>query len=327
MNTKSWGKTSGSTPGEMAEALGDAAEIIAKSIEATAGPLAELIEARANEIARSVEGRATPLAEVVGATVEQLAKSVESRAVPAARAVGAKADALTDDLEERLERARQDVTAGVKKFKFGQRKGIILGLAVGLFAAVWLIRKVDREAAAARLRAAGSRAGDVAQGLTDKASALAGQAGERMGHVAQNVGTRAGELVQQVRGQGADIVEEAKLRLSGGAGTVEDAEIGSGLDEATRAAISEVVEEVEQVQEEAQEQARELGLSNGMKVVAFDGTDIGRVQEVREAVFVLDRPKGSDLLVPLTEVARIEGTVAYLRIDIGQVIKMGWEAA
>jgi hypothetical protein len=329
-------RTNGIKPGELAEAFGGAAGAVAKAIEETAGPLAELIETRAGMLAKSVEGRATPLAEAVGTTMEALAKTVETRAVPLAEAVGGKMDVLADDLGTKLEQARKGVAASAKDFRFGRREGLILGATVGVFAAVWLIRKMDREAAAARLRAAGTRVGEATQTVTARAGALAGQAGERAGQVVQSVSVRAADAVQRVRGQGEQGVEEARLRLSEGTGTSGDngadgankrEDFAAGLDKETRAAIEEAVGEVEQVEAEAREQARELGLSNGMKVVAFDGTDIGRVQEVREDVFVLDRPKGSDLLVPLTEVARIEGTVAYLRIDVGQVTKMGWEKA
>lgn len=347
MNAQTLLRSNGAKAGELVETVSAAAGSVAKAIEGTAGPLAELIEAKAGTLAKSVEVRATPLAEAVGSTVEALAKSVEERAGPLAEAFGEKVDVLAEDLEEQLEQARKDIAAGVQNFKFGQREALFLGLAVGVLAAAWLVRRIDRQAAAARLRAAGarfgevrqdltSRAGEATQGLAGKAATFAEQAGDRVGQVVQDVGTRAGEAVQSVRGQEDQAVEDAKQRLSGvaaGAGGVmsdqaqKAEEIGSGLDEATREAIDEVVENAEQIRQEVQDQVQELGLSNGMKVVAFDGTDIGRVQEIREGVFVLDRPKGNDLLVPLSEVARIEGTVAYLRIDVGQVMKQGWEEA
>jgi hypothetical protein len=347
MNAETLLRTNGAKAGELAETLGGAVEAVAKAIEGTAAPLAEMIEAKAETLAKGVEVRAVPLAEAVGMTVEALAKSVEERGVPLAEAVGGKVEVLADDLEEKLEQARKDVVKGVKEFKFGQREALVLGIGLGVFAAVWIVRKIDRQAAAARLRAAGSRVGDATQGLTSrvgqatqdlsgKASTLAGQAGDRMGQVVQSAGARANDVMQQVRGQDASSIDEAKQRLSSGAAAAEQAasstpangqDAGSGLDKDTRAAIAEAVDGVEQAQEATLEQARELGLSDGMKVVGFDGTDIGRVQEVREDVFVLDRPKGSDLLVPLTEVARIEGTVAYLRIDADRLVKMGWENA
>lgn len=304
----------GGAAGGLVEAVGEAAATVAKAIGETAAPLAGMIETGA----------------------ETLAAKMESAVDPVAKSAGGKVDAFSEDLEVKLKKARKDLAANAKGFRFGQREGLILGIALGVFATVWLIRKIDRQAAASRLQAAGSRVGEATQGLTSKAGTLAGQAGDRVGQVVQGIGTRTGDVVQQIRDQASQTVEGAKQRFSDSSGPMQEVTISqalepestaSGLDSETRAAIAEVADEVEQVQEEAEEQARELGLSEGMKVVAFDGTDIGRVQEVREDVFVLNRPKGSDLLVPLTEVARIEGTVAYLRIEAGRVVKMGWENA
>jgi hypothetical protein len=327
MDAQSFLRINGARAGELVEALGGAAGNMAKAIEATVGPLAEMIEGKATTLAKGVEERAAPLA-----------KSVEQRAAPLAEAVETTVETVAEDLEGKLESAAKGVVAGVKNFKFGTREGLILGAAVGIFAAIWLIRKIDREEAAERLRTAGARVSEKAQdltskasALTDKASAVRGAANERVGHV-----------MAQIRGQTNGTVEDAKLRLSDPTSPVREVEIkpsskeepaaqeapiATGLDEETQAAINDAAEEVERVEAEVREEASKLGLSNGMKIVAFDGTDIGRVQEVREEVFVLDRPKGPDLLVPLTEVARIEGTVAYLRIDVGQVPKMGWENA
>ncbi len=397
MDARSMLKDNGAKASELVVAVGDAlsgaAGAVAKAIEAAAGPIAEMIEEKTEALTRTVEERATPLAGAlaeragaVGTTVDALARTVEEKAVPlagvvtkSAGAVAKSAGALSEDLEEKFEKAREDVTKSVKGFKFGTREGVILGMVLGIFAAVWFIRRMDRQAARERLRAAsarmgertqalGGRVGEATQGLTsrvgpaaqdltsrvsevthtltDKAGSLASQAGEKVGQVAQNVSSRAGEVLQQVRGQADQEVEDAKLRLSDptspvrevvisesprreetGVAELREALADSDLDKETQAAISEAAKEVQRVQDEALEQARNLGLSNGMKVVAFDGTDIGRVQEVREDMFVLDRPRGADLLVPLTEVARIEGTVAYLRIEVGQVAKMGWEKA
>ncbi|MGE5601970.1 MAG: DUF2171 domain-containing protein [Nitrososphaerales archaeon] len=340
-------RTNSAKAGELVEAAGEAAGGLVQAVGEAAGELVGVVGEAAAIVAKAIEETAGPLAEMIESKAENLAKSMEERAAPVAESVGGKVEALSEDLEEKLGQARKDVAASVKSFRFGRREGLILGVALGVFATVWLIRRIDRQAAAARLRAAGTRAGEITQGvtsrvgeatqgLTDKAGTLAGQAGERVGQVVQTVGTRAGDVVQQIRGQADEEIEGAKQRLSEGSAPIgevtiglppKDETIGSGLDEATQAAIAEAASEVEQVQEETAEQARELGLSNGMKVVAFDGTDIGRVQEVREDVFVLNRPKGSDLLVPLSEVARIEGTVAYLRIEADRVVKMGWQSA
>lgn len=169
-----------------------------------------------------------------------------------------------------------------------------------------------------------------------------------MGQVVQTVGARAGEMLQQVRGGQADeadpthqAFEDVKKRLSDATAHAREVVISdsreakepvavlaeSGLNQETQEAINNAIQEAQRAHDETLVAARNLGLSNGMKVVAFDGAEIGRVQEVREDVFVLNRPRGADLLVPLTEIARIEGTVAHLRIEIGQVAKIGWETA
>jgi hypothetical protein len=68
-------------------------------------------------------------------------------------------------------------------------------------------------------------------------------------------------------------------------------------------------------------------IANGMKVEGFDSVDIGRVQSVEEGFFVLDRPKGPDLRVPVDVVARVKDTIVTLRIPANQVVKQGWEQA
>jgi hypothetical protein len=321
MNAQTVLRSNGAKAGVLLESLGDTAQAFAKTIEAAAVPVVAVVGDTASAFAKSVEEHAGPLA-----------KSLEESAGLLAEAVETTVESLAVNIEKKTERARDDVMTSMKNFKVGTREGLILGAAVGILAAVWLIRKIDREAAAEKLRAAGTRVGETTQGLADKAGTLTDKAAA----VTSLAGERVGQALHQIRGQSNGTIAEAKLRLSDATSPAREIEIRhapegdaatSDFDKDTQAAIDEAVEQVERVQEEALEEARALGLSNGMKVVAFDGTDIGRVQEVREVVFVLDRPKGPDLLVPLTEVARIEGTVAYLRIDVGQVSKMGWEKA
>lgn len=67
-------------------------------------------------------------------------------------------------------------------------------------------------------------------------------------------------------------------------------------------------------------------LSEGMKVVDFEGVDIGRVKVVEDDTFILSRPKGDDLRVPKDAGLRVEGTLLYLRTDANQVHRQGWEA-
>lgn len=330
MNAQTVLKANGAKASDLLESLGDTAGALAKTIEVTAVPLVAIVGDTASAFAKSVEERAVPMAKNLEESVSMLAE-----------AVGTTVEALAEDLEQKSEQAVDDVMATVKSFKFGTREAIIVGAAVGVVAAVWLIRRIDRKAAAERLRAAGTRVGQTAQDLTGRVGGatqgLADRAGaltEKAGAVTGLASERVGQVVQQVRSQTNGTVEGAKLRLSDPTSPAREIEVNQApktetpandFDKETQAAIDDAVQEVERVEQEQREEARELGLSNGMKVVAFDGTDIGRVQEVREDAFVLDRPKGSDLLVPLTELARIEGTVAYLRIDVGQVTKMGWE--
>ena len=343
MNAQTVLRTNGAKANDLLESLGDTAGALAKTIEVTAVPLVAIVGDTASAFAKSVEERAAPFAKNLEESMGMLAEAVESTV-----------EALAEGFEQKSEQAREEVAASVKSFRFGRREGLILGAAVGMIAAVWLIRRMDRKAAAEKLRAAGARVSETTQALSGRVGEatqeLTGRVGEATHGLADKAGTlsdkagaltglaseRVGQVVQQVRGQSNGTVEGTKLRISEATSPVQEIEIdqapqgqaaGSDPDKDTQAAINEAVEEVERAQEETLEEARNLGLSNGMKVVAFDGTNIGRVQEVREDVFVLDRPKGSDLLVPLTELARIEGTVAYLRVEADRVSKMGWEKA
>lgn len=311
------------------EALEEKAEAVVKAIEASAGPMAEMLEGRATALAKSIGETAGPLAEALGAKAEEIAELIE----------------------EKVEQAAEEVKRSLpKEIKFGAREALFLGLGLGLVGVVWVSRRIDREVAKQRLRTAGSRVGETtrvigsrvgetAQGLGGRVGELAGPAGERLSQVVSTVKERASEVVQQVREQSehsADVAVEhfsdvsERAREAASRLTVSSDEPGAGLSSETRAAIDDVVTEAEQVVEQATEQATEqagaVKVSNGMKVVDLDGVDIGRVQEVREDVFVLNRPKGSDLLVPLDEVARIEGTIVYLRVEADRVMKMGWRS-
>lgn len=307
--------------------------------------------ARAVDVVKAVETTAGAIAGTLEKKSDQLATAFENKAGPVAQAVEVKAEILGEALEEKLERVRRDALEGLKGFKFGQREAILLGIVVGVLAVAAISRRIDRQAAAERLRAAGSRVGGTAQELGSRVGVataeLTSKAGELAGQVKEEVSTRAGVIVEQLRpsnGHGPALDAEVEAT---------DAEKGDDLElDAARQRLSaEALDQPESDSEPAREnaaanpdaeagtetpvaaapaqaaEAAEAKVSNGMKVVAFDGTDIGRVQETREDVFVLDRPKGADLLVPLDQVARIEGTVVYLRIEMGQLTKMGWEKA
>jgi hypothetical protein len=285
---------------------------VAKAVEATAGALAEALEKKS---------------ELLADALEKQADAIGSKTAPIAKAVEVKADALG----ETLEKARDEAMASLKGFKLGQREAILLGVAVGALAVAVVVRRMDRRAAAERLRAAGTRAGESAQKIGAKVSpavaALGSKAGELAGQVKEQLRPSNGRHGDE--GQAPEYslptpsvegaLDEARQRLSAEANAAaSDAGAVNPEAAAGEAATSEV----------GQPAAKgEIKVSDGMKVVAFDGTDIGRVQEVREEVFVLDRPRGADLLVPMDQVARIEGTVVYLRVETGQVSKMGWEKA
>lgn len=353
---------------EVARAVETTAGALADALEKKSGALAEVFEKKTGVLSEVLEKKTGMLSEALEKQGDALAGVIGSKAAPIAKAVEKQADLLGGAVEEKLERARQDALESLKGFKFGQREAILLGFAAGALAVVVIIRRMDRRAAAQRLRAAGSRAGESAQKLGAKVSesaqelgakvspavaTLTSKAGELAGQVKDEVATRAGELAGQLRpsngrhGEGdaqpteymlptpgeetrSQDLDEARQRLS--AELDKPTQAAEALNTEAPAATSEGADETATAapQEAAETQPQsggqgEIKISNGMKVVAFDGTDIGRVQEVREEVFVLDRPRGADLLVPLDQIARIEGTVVYLRIEVGQVTKMGWE--
>ncbi len=67
-------------------------------------------------------------------------------------------------------------------------------------------------------------------------------------------------------------------------------------------------------------------VGKGMKVIGSDGVNIGRVKAARDNEFVLDRPKGTDLYVPLESVWKVEnGSVVVLRIAADQIYHQPWE--
>ncbi len=342
---------------------------VARTVEATAGALAEALEKKTGLIAEVLEKKGGLISEVIEKQGDALAGALGSKAAPIAKAVEVKADALSEVLEEKLGQARKDAMESLKGFKFGQREALLLGVAVGALAVVVIVRRMDRKAAAERLRMAGARAGESAQKIGARMSetaqelgtrvspavaTLTSKAGEIAGQVKEEVSTRAGGLAGQLKPSNGRHGEEAPTEYTLPTPPATEEARTQDLDEArqrlsaesgdaTRAAEAALPEppaaeaETAPTEASASEEAPagerdqagqgEIKVSNGMKVVAFDGTDIGRVQEVREEVFVLDRPRGADLLVPMDQVARIEGTVVYLRIEVGQVTKMGWEKA
>jgi hypothetical protein len=327
-------------------------QVLLKENAAKADEVARAVKATASALAETLEKKTGLVAEVIERQSDALVGAVGAKAGPLAKAVEVKADVLGEALEEKLELARKEALTTLKEFKFGQREALLLGVAVGVVAVVVISRRIDKQRAAERLRAAGSRAGESVRQIGAKVSESAqdlgakvspavanvtSKAGELAGQVKQEVTTRAGELAGQSRPNNgrheeSELSEYALPNLPAA-----EASQAHDLDDARQRLAAEA-DQLPAREEAIDPQALgegeplaaasgELKVSNGMKVVAFDGTDIGRVQEVREEVFVLDRPRGADLLVPTDQVARIEGTVVYLRVDLGQVTKMGWEKA
>lgn len=61
-----------------------------------------------------------------------------------------------------------------------------------------------------------------------------------------------------------------------------------------------------------------------MDVIGSDGNDIGRVKEVREHDFLVDRPLQRDLYIPYSAIQSIHGERIMLNVPAGQVDAMGW---
>ena len=324
------------------------AQIMLKENAARAADVAKAAGLTAGALAETLERKSELLAGALDKQSEVVVAALGSKAGPIAKAVEVKADALGEALEVTLEKARQDAERTLKEFKFGRREGLILGVALGVIAVVAISRRIDRRAAAERLRAAGTRVAESAQQLGSKVSpavaTLGEKAGELAGQVKESVSTRANDLAGQLRpsnGHGGENGNGHEPGYSVSTHTPTEEGAGENLDEARQrlsaeepqqaapAAAADTGAEDQPAGNDAvvEKEAGELSVSDGMKVVAFDGTDIGRVQETREDVFVLDRPRGADLLVPKDQVARIEGTVIYLRVEADRVTKMGWEKA
>jgi hypothetical protein len=67
-------------------------------------------------------------------------------------------------------------------------------------------------------------------------------------------------------------------------------------------------------------------LSHGMAVVGIDGDEIGRVKEVGQNEFLLDRPMGRDLYVPMRYVQNTLNDRVVLTIPGSQIDKTDWRS-
>ncbi len=62
----------------------------------------------------------------------------------------------------------------------------------------------------------------------------------------------------------------------------------------------------------------------GMDVVGSDADNVGRVKEVRDTDFLVDRTMQRDVYIPFSAVRNVTGDRIALNIPAGQVDNMGW---
>ncbi len=232
--------------------------------------------------------------EVVGKTAQTLGARVSETAPELVSRVGQTVGQTAQVVGERLEQARERLST-----------------------------KLD-EAAVAKSEI-DAQVSDLAQQASSVAEEAGSQAREQVDRIVEQIESGAGNAAAQVE----EVAEEASMRLGASESLGHEARRREpGAEQAVDVAelIASVVPGIETEGEAAAASAETWTLSSGMKVVAFDGTDIGRVKDVREDGFVLSRPRGADLLAPLDSVYKVEDTLVYLRIKANQVARQGWES-
>jgi HSP20 family protein len=63
----------------------------------------------------------------------------------------------------------------------------------------------------------------------------------------------------------------------------------------------------------------------GMQVAGSDGEEIGRVKEVRNSDFLLDRRMHRDVYVPFDAIDRVDGERVTLTVSASRIDQMGWQ--
>jgi len=236
--------------------------------------------------------------EVVGKTAQTLGARVSETAPELVSRVGQTVGQTAQVVGERLEHARERLST-----------------------------KLD-EAAASKAEI-DAQVSDLAQQASSVAQEAGSQARDQVDRIVEQIETGAGHAAAQVEAVAEDAAEEVSTRLGASESLGHEARRREpGAEQAVDVAelIASVVPGIETEGEAAAASADTWTLSSGMKVVAFDGTDIGRVKDVREDGFVLSRPRGSDLLAPPDSVYKVEDTLVYLRIKANQVARQGWES-
>jgi ElaB/YqjD/DUF883 family membrane-anchored ribosome-binding protein len=256
------------------------------------GKTAQNLGTRVSETAPEIVSRVGQTAQNLGARVSETAPEIVSRV---GQTVGQTAQAVG----ERVEQVRERLGA-----------------------------KVD-EAAVAKSEI-DAQVSDLAQQAGSVAAEASSQARQQVDRIVDQIETGAGDAVEKVE----EVAEDASVRLGASESLGHEArrqEPGAEQAVDVEDMIADIVPGIEGAGEQGlvstDAPVTEVPpVSSGMKVVAFDGVDIGRIKDVREDGFVLSRPRGSDLLAPLDSVYKVEDTLVYLRIKANQVARQGWES-
>lgn len=276
-------------------ALEHTAHVAGERLEQTreaVGQKAQTLGARVSETAPEIVSRVGQTAQNLGTRVSETAPEIVNRV---GQTVGQTAQAVG----ERVEQVRERLGA-----------------------------KVD-EAAVAKSEI-DAQVSDLAQQASSVAAEAGSQAREQVDRIVEQIESGAGDAVEKVE----EVAEDASVRLGASESLGHEARrLEPGAEQAVDVAdmIADIVPGIESAGEQglvsADVPVTEVpSVSEGMKVVAFDGVDIGRIKDVREDGFVLSRPRGSDLLAPLDSVYKVEDTLVYLRIKANQVARQGWES-
>jgi len=64
--------------------------------------------------------------------------------------------------------------------------------------------------------------------------------------------------------------------------------------------------------------------ASGMVVLSSEGKEVGKVKEIREHDFLLDRAVAPDIYLPYTTADNVEGEAIALNISVAQVDDLGF---
>jgi ElaB/YqjD/DUF883 family membrane-anchored ribosome-binding protein len=284
------------------------------------GQKAQNLGARVSETAPEIVSRVGQTAQNLGARVSETAPEIVNRV---SQTVGQTAQAVGERVEQVRERlsTKADEAAAAKSEIDAQVSDLAQqASSVAAEAGSQAREQVDRI-----VEQIESGAGD----QVEQAQNAGEKAREQVDRIVSKLDTGVGDAVEKVE----EVSEEASVRLGASESLGHEARRPEpGAEQAVDVAdmIAAIVPGVESDGDQGlvsvDAPVTEVpAVSIGMKVVAFDGTDIGRIKDVREDGFVLSRPRGGDLLAPLDSVYKVEDTLVYLRIKANQVARQGWE--